>query len=162
MNVSYKTYGFDGLEAQLIAMAKDFGAEGYGKAHKSVLVPALKEAMKPVLTTARMFIRQGPYNELNTTSKHMLDTLRLTARQLNSKDRKSAYLHNDDVALAMVSVLTDDRGMSQEFGNARVPAQPYLRRSLEYAAPACLDVLEASLGRILAEYKATKTQDKIK
>jgi hypothetical protein len=157
LNVQYRTTGFDALEEALKQLGDDFG---YGVGAKKVLVPAVREAMRPCLTTARAFILSGPYNEQNTTSKHMVDTLKLTARQPNSKDKKSAYIDVDDVAMAMVSVYTDDRGMSQEFGNARVPAQPFLRRSLEFSASACIDQLEMILGRKIQEYRAKQTKDK--
>lgn len=157
LNVNYRTEGFDGLEEALKQLGNDFG---YGVGAKKVLVPAVRDAMRPCLTTARAFILAGPYNEENHTSKHLVDTLKLNARQPNGKDKKSAYIDMDDVAMAMVSVYTDDRGMSQEFGNARVPAQPYLRRSLEFSASACIDQLEMILGRKIQDYRAKQTKDK--
>lgn len=157
LNVNYKTEGFDELEKVLIQLGEDFG---YGNGTKKVLVPALKEAMRPCLTTMASFIREGPYNEKNVTTPHMLDTLKLNARMPNGKDKKSQYIDVDDVAMAMVSVRTDDRGMSQEFGNARVPAQPFMRRSLEFSASACIDQLEMALGKKITQYQAKQTKDK--
>lgn len=150
------TTGFTDLEKVLVEMQKDFGA---GETTKKVLVPALRQAFKPALSTARAFILAGPYNEKNTTSKHMLDTLRLTARMPNNKDKRSAYLVQNDVAMAEVSVLTDDRGMSQEFGNARVPAQPFLRRALEFSATACIDQFQTILVGVIQKYKSKNTKD---
>ena len=156
LNVTYKTEGFDGLLEVLKQLGEDFG---YGNTTKKVLVPAVKQAMQPCYTTARFFILEGPYNPKNVTTPHMVDTLRLNARQPNSKDKRSAYIDIDDVAMAMVSVRTDDRGMSQEFGNARTPPQPYLRRSLEFSASACIDQLEMILGKKMTEYRAKQTKD---
>jgi hypothetical protein len=157
LKFQWETSGFDGLEEILIQLGKDFG---YGESTKRVLVPALRDAMRPALTTARANILAGPYNAKNVTTPHMVDTLKLNARMPTSKDKKSAYIQQNDVAMAMVSVRTDDRGMSQEFGNARTPAQPFLRRALESSAIACVDQLEMILGRKLAEYRSK--QDKIK
>jgi hypothetical protein len=151
LKYQWETSGFDGLEQVLIQLGKDFG---YGESTKKVLVPALKEAMRPALSTAKANILAGPYNAQNVTTPHMLDTLRLNARMPSGKDKKSAYIQQNDVAMAMVSVRTDDRGMSQEFGNARTPAQPFLRRALESSAVACVDQLEMILGRRLAEYRS--------
>ncbi len=159
LNVNYKTEGFDELEKVLIQLGEDFG---YGNGTKKVLVPALKEAMRPCLTTMAMFIREGPYSQgpQKPDHVHMLDTLRLNARMPNSKDKKSQYIDVDDVAMAMVSIRTDDRGMSQEFGNARVSAQPFMRRSLEFSASACIDQLEMALGKKITQYQAKQTKDK--
>ena len=157
LRYQWETSGFDGLEQVLVQLGKDFG---YGESTKKVLIPALKEAMRPAFTTARSNIASGPYNEKNISTPHMLDTLRLTARMPNSKDKKSAYIQQGDVAMAMVSVRTDDRGMSQEFGNARTPAQPYLRRALESSAAACIDQLEMILGRRMADYRSKQDNKK--
>lgn len=151
LKFQWETSGFDGLEEVLIQLGKDFG---YGETTKRVLVPALRDAMRPALSTARANILAGPYNAQNVTSPHMLDTLRLNARMPTGKDKRSAYIQNGDVAMAMVSIRTDDRGMSQEFGNARTPAQPFLRRALESSAIACVDQLEMILGRKMAEYRS--------
>lgn len=151
LKYQWQTSGFDGLEDVLIQLGKDFG---YGESTKRVLVPALKDAMRPAFTTAKANIAAGPFNPENVTTPHMLDTLRLNARMPSGKDKKSAYIQQNDVAMAMVSVRTDDRGMSQEFGNARTPAQPFLRRALESSAMACVDQLEMILGRRLAEYRS--------
>ena len=156
LNYYYQTTGFKDMEDVLIQMQKDFGA---GETTKKVLVPALKQAMKPCLTTMKAFILAGPYNE-KSTQKHMLDTVRLTARMPNNKDKRSAYLNQNDVAMAEVSVMTDDRGMSQEFGNARVNAQPFLRRSLEFSATACIDQLSIILAEKITQYRSKNTKDK--
>ena len=158
LKYSWSTTGFDGLEEILIQLGKDFG---FDNAAKRVLVPALKEAMRPCLTTARAFILAGPYNETNVTTPHMVDSLKLHARMPNNRDKRSAYIKQNDVAMAMVSVYTDKRAVSQEFGNARVPAQPYLRRALEFSSTACVDQLQMILGQKIQEYRAKQTKDKI-
>lgn len=157
LKYSWSTTGFDGLEEVLIQLGKDFG---YNNAAKRVLVPAVKEAMRPCLSTARAFILAGPYNEKNVTTPHMVDTLKLHARMPNNRDRGSAYIKSTDVAMAMVSVYTDKRAISQEFGNARVPPQPFLRRALEFSSTACVDQLQIILGQKLQDYRAKQTKDK--
>ncbi len=157
LKYNWETSGFDGLEEILIQMGKDFG---FDEGAKKVIVPAMRQAMRPCLSAAKAFILAGPYNENNTTSKHMVDTLKLHARVPTTKDRKSAYIKETDVALAMVSVFTDKRAVSQEFGNARVPPQPYLRRALEFSATACVDQLEVILRQKIEDYQAKQTKDK--
>lgn len=157
LKYSWSTTGFDGLEEVLIQLAKDFG---YDNAAKRVLIPALRESMRPCLSTARAFIMAGPYNEDNVTSKHMVDTLKIHARQPTNRDKRSAYIKDTDVAMATVSVFTDKRAISQEFGNARVPAQPYLRRALEFSSTACVDQLTMILGQKISQYRAKQTKDK--
>jgi len=151
--VSYKLYGTKELEDALLQIAEDFG---YGNTTKKVLVPAIKEASRPAYTTV---LSRIPYDEGNTTTQHMRDTLRLNARMPSAADKRSAYLRYDDVAIAYISIRTDKRGISQEFGNARVRKQPFLRDSLTYAANAIIDNFGDFLKKRMTQYKAKQTKE---
>lgn len=148
--VNFKVEGFKELEEVLIQMGEDFC---YGKTASRVLIPAVKAAMQPVLETAR---QMAPYDESNNTSKHLRDTLKLTVRVPTPRDQKSIYVEKNDIVMGLVSVRTDKRGISQEFGNAAVTAQPYLRPALQSTADRVISILSAFLTYKLNQYKSKK------
>lgn len=155
MTADYKTFkfeatGFKELEEVLVQMGEDLC---YGKTARRVLVPAVKAAMKPVAEQIAVTI---PYDEENKSGNHMKDTIRVTARVPNSKDNRSRHADKDAVVIGMVSIKTDDRGMSQEFGNARVPAQPFMRNALETKATTVVNLLGTYLTYKLLQYKSKK------
>ncbi len=141
-----QTQGFDELEKALLEIANDFG---YSESVKKVLIPSAREAMQNTFTSVKQFIEM---RDLVDTGE-LLKSVRLTARKPNSKDKKSIYVEQGDVVIAEVSVKTDDRAMSQEFGNSRVPPKPFLRSALKYSADAVVDTLERSLANKLTKYK---------
>jgi HK97 gp10 family phage protein len=145
-----KTTGFKELEAVLVQMGEDLC---YGKTASRVLIPAIKAAMQPVLQMAKSL---APYDETNTTTTHLRDTVRLNARTPSPRDQSSIYSEKGDIAIGIVSVRTDKRGMSQEFGNAQVAAQPYLRPALESQANRVISILGSYLTYKLTQYKSKK------
>ena len=151
----YKTFtfevtGFKELEEVLVQMGEDLC---YGKTARRVLVPAVKAAMQPV---AQQVAATIPYDESNTNKVHMRDTIRVTGRTPNSKDARSRHADPDAVAIGIVSIRTDDRGMSQEFGNARTSAQPFMRNALETKANTVVNLLGTFLTYKLEQYKSKK------
>lgn len=151
ITLKVKTEGFKELEAVLIEMGEDLC---YGKTASKVLLPAIRNAMQPVLQTAKQL---APYDEKNTTTPHLRDSLKLTARVPNSRDQRSIYVNKDDIAIGIVSVRTDKRGISQEFGNANTKSpQPYLRPALESTAGRVVQILGAFLTYKLQQYKSKK------
>lgn len=142
--------GFKELNDVLVLMGEDLC---FGKTANRVLVPAIRAALQPVLQQAKGL---APYDESNSTSPHLRDTLRIYARTPNNQDKKSIYSSPNDVAIGIVSVRTDDRGMSQEFGNARVAAKPYLRPALESQSSRVISILSAFLTYKLTSYKSKK------
>lgn len=148
--VNYKVEGFKELEQVLIEMGEDLC---YGKTASKVLIPAVKAAMQPVLQSARQL---APYDETNNTSTHLRDTLRLTVRTPRPSDQRSMYIEKSDIVMGLVSVKTDKRGISQEFGNAAVTGQPYLRPALQSQADRVISVLGAFLTYKLNQYKSKK------
>lgn len=147
---NFKVEGFKELEQVLIEMGEDLC---YGKTASRVLIPAVKAAMQPVLQTARQL---APYDETNNTSKHLRDTLRLTVRVPKPSDQRSMYVEKNDITIGIVSVKTDKRGISQEFGNAAVVAQPYLRPALQSTSDRVISILGAFLTYKLNQYKSKK------
>ena len=147
---TFKVEGFKELHDVLIEMAEDLC---YAKTAKKVLVPAVKAAMKPVSDQVKTTI---PYDEQNRSGKHMRDTVRITGRIPNARDLRAQHADKDAITVGIVSIKTDDRGMSQEFGNARVPAQPYMRRALESNATKVVNILGTYLAFKLDQYKSKK------
>jgi hypothetical protein len=148
--ISVKTEGFKELEAVLIEMGEDLC---YGKTASKVLLPAIRNAMQPVLQTAKQL---APYDESNTTTPHLRDSLKLTARVPTAKDQRSIYSEPNDIAIGIVSARTDKRGISQEFGNKAVAPKPYLRPALESTASRVISILGAFLTYKLQQYKSKK------
>lgn len=147
---SIKTEGFKELEQVLVQMGEEMG---YDAPARRVLVPAAKAAMEPVLMKALQLI---PYDESNIEGTHMRDTLRVSAKQPSPRDRRSVYVDKNDAVIGMVSVKTDKRGISQEFGNARVKMQPFLRPALESQASKVVQILGTFLAYKLQKYKSRK------
>lgn len=145
---SFEAKGFKELHDVLIEMGEDLC---YGKTAKRVLIPAVKTAMKPVYDQVKNTI---PYDEKNRSGTHMRDTVRVTGRVPNSRDMRAQHADPDAVAIGIVSIRTDDRGMSQEFGNARVNGQPFLRLALETQANTVVNTLGTFLAFKLSQYKS--------
>lgn len=150
-DASVKFEGFKELEAVLVEMGEDLC---YGKTANKVLLPAIRTALQPVLQTARQL---APFDEKNTTTTHLRETLRISARTPSPRDKRSIYVNENDVAIGMVSVRTDKRGISQEFGNAHTKApQPYLRPALESQAGRVVSLLGTYLTFKIQQYKSKK------
>lgn len=157
--LKFRTEGFKELEEVLLEVAKDMG---YDKTTSRVLIPAVRSAMEPVLRDA---YARSPYNEENIGA-HMRDSLRISARRPSAKDTRSQYYDKGDVVIGEVSVRTDKRGKAQEYGfnhymvkelgNARVPAQPFLRPALRSQANNVINRLGTFLTYKLQQYKSKK------
>lgn len=145
-----QTEGFKELEQVLLEMAEDIG---YKKTARRVLIPAVKASMQPVLGMAKTL---APYDETNTTTPHLRDTIKLFARVPNDRDMRSMYSDKDDAVIGVVSTRTDKRGISQEFGNEVTAPQPYLRPALESQAEKVVQILGTFLTYKLQQYKSKK------
>lgn len=145
-----KTEGFKELEQVLLEMANDIG---YKKTARRVLVPAVKASMQPVLGMAKTL---APYDEKNTETPHLRDSLRLNARVPSDRDMRSMYIDRNDAVIGIVSVRTDKRGISQEFGNEVTSPQPYLRPAIESQADRVIQILGSFLTYKLQQYKSKK------
>ena len=145
-----KTEGFKELHDVLLEMANDIG---YKKTARRVLVPAVKASMQPVLEMAKTI---APYDEKNTTTPHLRDTIKLYARVPTDRDMRSMYIDKDDAVIGIVSTRTDKRGISQEFGNESTSPQPYLRPAIESQAQKVVQILGTFLTYKLQQYKSKK------
>jgi HK97 gp10 family phage protein len=148
--VEVKLTGFKELNDILVQMGEDLC---YAKTARRVLIPAVKAAMQPVLQSAKLLV---PFDENNTSTKHLRDTIKLYARVPTNKDQRSMYADKNAVAIGVVSVLSDKRALSQEFGNAQVSGQPYIRPALESNISRVLNILGAFLTYKLTHYKSRK------
>lgn len=148
MSNEIKLTGFKELNDLLVLMGEDLC---YSKTAKKVLIPAIRNAMAPVAEQVKTTI---PYDEKNNTSQHMRDTIRIISRVPNARDMRTQYADSNAVAIGIVSIKTDDRGMSQEFGNAVTSAQPFLRRALESNISKVINILGTHLTYKLNSYKA--------
>jgi hypothetical protein len=156
---------------------------GDKKATSKVLIPAVREAMKPVLAMAKALVPKG--------ETHLLvDSLYITARRPSGKDKQSRYVKYQDSVISLVSTkpipkslkkkfklahshlkgaefqkakkayfaeqgyLPDGRAAANEFGTANMPGKPYLRVSLESQAQAVSEVLGQILKQKIEQYRS--------
>lgn len=149
---SMKIEGLKELEDVLIQMGEELG---YDEPAKKVLKPALISAIQPVKLKLLQTI---PYddNPNREPGPHMRDSVRDYAKIPSDKDRRSIYVDKNDAMIGVVEIKTDKRGVSQEFGNAQVPAQPYLRNALESQIPEAIARFKGYLSWALKQYKSKK------
>ena len=155
---------------------------GDRKATSKFLIPAMKQAMMPVLEAAKELVRK------DTMQLH--DSLWVTAKRPSNKDKRSKYVGNNDVAIAKVEVkpikakhkkeykeatkslatknirtdkkkffeargyFYDARAMANEFGTAKMGAKPFLRPALEGNAKTVLDILAILLDQKIRQYRS--------
>lgn len=84
---------------------------GDKEARSKVLIPATKEAMKPVLAMAQALVPEG--------ETHMLhDSLSIVARKPTASDKRSKYVSQKDSAIAIVTTKPIPRKLKKEMWNA--------------------------------------------
>lgn len=179
MAVTIKLEGLGEVDQALRQLEADFG---HKESAKRVLVPAVREAMRPVLMQA---ITNAPKN-----TGGLALSLQIEARRPNTKDRRSKYVTQTDTVIGAVTtapakklaamsegkgllaarrklkklgfenpeqftgVESDARAIAQEFGTARNPATPYLRPALEANAQSTVSRLADILARRISEFRA--------
>jgi hypothetical protein len=156
---------------------------GDKKSTSKILIPAVREAMKPVLAMAKALSPKG--------DTHLLvDSLYITARRPSGKDKQSRYIKYQDSVISLVSTkpipkslknkfkashgdfkgaeykrakkaffasqgyIPDGRAAANEFGTAKMSAKPFLRISLESQAQAVSATLGQILKQKIEQYKA--------
>jgi hypothetical protein len=145
--VTITTEGFAELDAQLKALADGYRADLVAK---QTLAKAGRVAMDVVL---RDVTYRAPYDSIhNTSGIHLRDTARIDSRIPNAGDQMSEYVNPTDSTITVVSVKKSAVSLSQEFGNARTTAQPFLRISLESNVENVLTTLKSQLGQIIPDY----------
>ena len=149
---------------------------GDKKATSKVLIPAVREAMRPVLAAAKILVPKGD-------TKLLVDSLIIRAKRPNSKDKKSNYVKNSDMVIATVSTkpiskkhkkefkaknntvtkkefyeskgyFYDARAVAMEFGTKDVAPKPYLRPALESQSNAVAMKLGEIIKNKIEKYKA--------
>ena len=179
MKATFKIEGLKEVLAAFDELAEEIGDK---KAQSKILVPAVREAMKPVLSMAQT----GAPRDTGALS----NTLIIEARRPTRKDRRSKYISQTDTVIAAVTTKAfpkkirqafqkenagldanayrkkfkkmtqsmnfpyDARAIAQEFGSAHNAAQPYLRPAIESQAPQTAQRLGEIIGRRLNQYKA--------
>lgn len=139
--------GFSEFEAQLHELARGYK---YDAVARQTLAKAGMAAMQPVLQGVES---RAPYDEINNTSGiHLRDTRKIESRIPYDSDKKSPFVSETDAVITIVSVKRSAVSLSQEYGNARTNAHPYLRVSLESNINTVLSILKSQLGQIIPDY----------
>jgi hypothetical protein len=89
------TYKIEGLKEVLVAFDELASEIGDKKARSSILIPAAREAMKPVLAMAQM-------NAPKDTGD-LSRTLQIEARRPTKRDLRSKYINPTDTVIAVVT-----------------------------------------------------------
>ena len=153
MSVSIKLEGVGSVQAVFRELADEIGDK---KATSKILIPAVREAMKPVLAKA---IAEAPED-----TGGLKRSLQVEARRPNRKDKRSKYIANTDTVISLVTtasgkklaklgIKSDARAMAQEFGTARNPKHSYLRVALESESQNTVNTLAGILARRIDKYK---------
>lgn len=153
---------------------------GDKKARSKVLIPAVKEAMKPVLAKAKS---DAPFdNSSNHSGVHLKDSLSIFGRRPTRNDKRSSYVSKTDSVIAMVTtkpipkklkkqttgmqrkeakkfyaskgIVYDGRAIANEFGTAKMAAHPFMRPALESQASIVIARLSEILKQKIEQYKA--------
>jgi HK97 gp10 family phage protein len=104
MQVSFKV---EGLKEVLAAFDELAGEIGDKKARSKILVPAVREAMKPVLTTAK--------STAPVDTGALSRTLIVEARRPTRKDKRSKYIHETDTVIAAVTTKAFPKKLKNQF-----------------------------------------------
>lgn len=153
MSVSIKLEGVGNVERIFRELADEIGDK---KANSKILVPAVREAMKPVLAQAR--------SNAPEDTGGLKQSLQVEARRPTRRDKRSKYIAITDTVISLVTtapgkklakmgINSDARAIAQEFGTARHPAQPYLRTALESQSQSVIQNLSQILARRIDKYK---------
>ncbi len=156
--VTIKLEGIGNVDKALKALEDEFGDK---LARSKVLIPAVREALKPVLIQAKA---NAPKDSGDLTRSLIVE-----ARRPTSRDRRSKYVTRTDTVIAAVTtasgkklakmgIKSDARAIAQEFGTANHPAQPYLRPALESNAQSTVTRLGEILARRIEQFRAKNSK----
>lgn len=177
-----KLEGIGDVDKALRDLEADFGQK---ESAKRVLVPAVRESLRPVLMAA---IQNAPRD-----TGGLALSLQIEARRPTARDRRSKYITQTDTVMGAITtasgkklarmstgkglltarkklkkmgfenaesftgIESDARAIAQEFGTARNPASPYLRPALEANAQTTVNRLADILKRRIAEFRSKQT-----
>ena len=168
VSVLFKVKGFQEFEDLLLQIRDDFGV----KDAKNILKTAVKDAMTPVLLTAKSLVAvdtgalkaslrieaRSP-NRRDKNSRYVLDTDTIigtvTTAPGNVLARRSFYnLHNKKSKIKQVGIPSDARANVQEHGSYKMAAHPFLRPALESQGANAASSLGEKLGKRLEQYRS--------
>lgn len=86
-------------------LARDIGDR---EARSKILIPAVKDAMKPVLYAAKSYASSNETNMLR-------DSLHITGKRATNRDRKSRYVTKGDSVIAFVSTKPIPKKLRKKF-----------------------------------------------
>lgn len=179
--VTIKLEGIGDVIKTFDELAQEIGDK---KARSKILIPAAREAMKPVLALAQ---QNAP---VDSGALRLL--LQVEARRPTSRDRRSKYITGNDAVIATVTTASgkkmkamsegkglertrkrmikfgatseqaqsfegfksDARAIAQEFGTGKMPAQPYLRPALESQSQDTVNRLADGLRKYILKFRA--------
>lgn len=167
VNVEFE--GFAEFKELANKILDDFGQKDAG----NIMVAAARLSMRSALDSAK--------SRVPVDTGALRASLQIEARKPRNKDRRSKYVQEGDVAIALITtapgkklaktkfknertgekqtgIQSDARATIMEFGSAKTPAQPYLRSALESSSSAVVNDLSKSLGTALEKYKARQAK----
>lgn len=146
----FKTEGFAEIDQQLTELVRDIQSPSEFKQFKKILSMSTRRALQPLEEDLKA---RAPYDaEHNTSGIHLRDTTRIDTRIPTVQDKKSIMVNESDAYIAVLSVKKSAVSLSQEFGNVRTVAQPYLRITAQTGAAKATQVLKAELSQRIPEY----------
>ena len=149
----FKLEGFAEFEKQLKQLGEAYRSDLVAR---NTLVKAVKEALVPAYNSAYAKAAYGPPNPYGI---HMKETMRIDARIPNSKDKLSNFVNESDAVIGVVSVKKSAVSLANEFGTAKMAAQPFLKSGFESAIQEVLVNLKSELSYLIPAY-AKKLQKK--
>lgn len=145
-----KTEGFAEIDQQLTELVRDIQSPSEFKQFKKILSMSTRRALQPLEEDLKA---RAPYDaEHNTSGIHLRDTTRIDTRIPTEQDKKSIMVNESDAYIAVLSVKKSAVSLSQEFGNVRTVAQPYLRITAQTGVAKATQVLKAELSQRIPEY----------
>lgn len=149
----FKTEGFEELNQQLMDIASDIQSSDEAKGFKKILSMSVRKALNPL---AEDMQSRAPYDGNRPSSKagqpHLRNTVRVDTRVPSVQDKRSAMVNESDAYIGIVSVKKSAVSLSQEFGNERTAAQPYLRITAEQGMSKATDTLRSELSERIPMY----------
>ena len=163
MPMIFKTEGFEDLNNQLMDLAKDIRSTDEFKGFKKILSMSTRKALNPLADDMRA---RAPYDGDRPSNKsnqpHLRNTVRVDTRIPTTQDRKSIMVNESDVYIGIVSVKKSAVSLSQEFGNARTSAQPYLRITAEAGREQATNILKSELSQRIPAYIKSLSKSRAK
>jgi HK97 gp10 family phage protein len=159
--------GVQELQNLFDEMANELGP----KDSQRILNKAVRTSMIPVLNSARQL---APVD-----TGALRASLQIEVRKPNRKDKRSKYVSENDTVIGLVTtapasklaktkfknmrteskfmqigIASDARAVANEFGTAKMPAQPFMRPALESNAQNVVNSLSVNIATALRKYKS--------